>query len=352
MIYLVAEIACNHQGSVEVAKDLCEMAASPKRWDRDPSEQRSPYGFDAVKLCKRDLDREMARSQSESYYNGRHSFGRTYYEHRKELELDRSQISKVVAHARSKRLDVGITLCAPTLVDMAETIGFDFYKVASRDLTNEPLLEALAYTDTPVVISTGMATEEKMDVARKVLEGCDVTVCACTSSYPCEWKDVHLNQIHWLRDWIERHDLEWSVGFSDHTIGVQAPVAATALGVSYIEKHVTLWRGMRGSDHEPALGPDGVWRVARDVRNVERGMGVEAMVVPPSVREAREKLERSVAFESDAPEGTVIGSSNTMPLSPGTGVPWHQRASIYGERVKRDFHAQEIVDPSDTTGGE
>lgn len=331
----MAEIGQNHQGSVEAAKDMCEMAANPKRHDMYGGEVP---GADAVKLTKRDLSHELTRPAMERPYRGRQSFGDTYLKHRKALELSWPEIAEVYDHAKGLGLGVGITLCAPTLVDEVPR-EFDWLKVASRDLTNLPLLRALAATGKDVVISTGMAGPRELDAALSVLDGCDVTVLHCVSSYPTDPEDAHLRAIRWLK----RNYPEYRIGYSDHTKGLVAPVMAVAYGATWIEKHASLWRGMRGSDHAGAMGPEGWWYLSRNVRQAEAMRGELGMPVPDSVEPARQKLERSLAFASDLSEGTVLGTSNLELLSPGTGLSWMEREKLVGKQLCEDVEAQTLA---------
>lgn len=343
-VTVVGEIGQNHQGSVECAKDLCEMAANPHRHDFREDES---YGVDAVKLTKRDLDREGTSGFMSRRYEGRQSFGDTYGEHRAALELSWSGCAEVYDHATALGLDVGITLCAPTLVgELPFTPAF--LKVASRDLRNLPLLDALGATELPLILSTGMADvgdlRRGLDVVAAHHD--DVSILHCVSAYPTPPDAANLKTIAWLKSSFP----QYRIGFSDHTQGIVAPVMAVAMGARIIEKHLTLYRGMRGSDHQGALSSDGLWRMCRDVRMAEKMVGEYGMYVHHSVEPARAKLERSICTADDLEAGTLIGSSNTMLLSPGTGVGWHERDRLFGRRLAEDVDAKTVL--SSTMTGE
>lgn len=345
---LVAEIGQNHQSSPEVAKDLIELAACP----RLPSQRGvdRPEGFDAVKFCLRDNEHEGTADFMDRPYSGRQSFGDTYRDHRETLELSDAEIAELCEYARSKRLDVGLTICHPSRLSVLERCSPDWLKVASRDLTNLPLLRELAGRGYPVVISTGMATHDDLERALRTLHEAgqsltDVVVLHCVSSYPAEASDVNLRTIRWLK-----RNYGVTVGYSDHTTGVWAGPAAVAMGAEWIEAHITLWRGSRGSDHEGALGPEGCWRYVRDCREAERALGRPGMVVPDSVEKARRKLERSIAFSKDLEPGTLIGSSNTELLSPGTGIPWTERDEVFGRRLAEPAKGQTLVSSTQLEG--
>lgn len=341
--FLVAELGQNHNGSLAVALEMVDAVARP--YDADTG-QDIPWRWDAVKTTKRDLDYELARSAAETSYTGRNSFGATYAEHRQALELSWEDHARIRERAKAHGLCFVLTMCAPTLVD-GLPFGIDYAKVASRDLTHGPLLEALRDSGHRVILSTGMHGPDELRWALDVLgPAVDVSVLHCVSSYPTAPKDVNLRTIEWLQE----HHPGIRVGFSDHTVGLLAGPLAVALGASMLEKHVSLWRGMRGSDHRGALGPDGAWRYVRNVRHAEQMLGERAMFCSPAANAARMKLERSLAAAHDLPAGTVLGSSNTVLLSPGTGIPWPARKMVFGRRITEPVPARELI-PVDVVEG-
>src|SRR5690606_12202698 len=161
-VYLIGEIGQNHNGSVEIAKQIVDLAATPV------SEDLFGYSFkgmDAVKLTKRDLDHELSASALQAEYNSPHSFGRTYGEHRKALELSDEQHYEIYQYVKSKNLDFIETLCAPSCLSILKYFKPDYLKVASRDLTNLPLVKALAETKIPIILSTGMGGKPELEEA-------------------------------------------------------------------------------------------------------------------------------------------------------------------------------------------
>lgn len=338
MTYLVAELGQNHQGSRRLALDLVDAVARPYDAERD---KVLSHSWDAVKTCKRDLGRELSRSEETRPYEGRRSFGDTYLEHRRALELSWDDHAQVRDRAKSHGLDFIITLCAPTLVaEMPFTP--DAVKVASRDLTNVPLLEAIARLDVPVILSTGMHGPDAVDRALEIVGTESTTVLHCLSQYPADPDHVHLRTLKALRS---RYP-SVRVGYSDHTVGLLAGPLAVALGAETIEAHVTLWRGMAGSDHRGALGPEGVWRYARDVRLAERMLGEARVRAEGAADSARRKLERSLAIAEDAGPGTLVGSSNVVMVSPGTGLSWEDRDRVFGKTLTTSVQRHELLSTS------
>ncbi|MBF1539518.1 MAG: N-acetylneuraminate synthase family protein, partial [Prevotella salivae] len=288
--YIIGEIGQNHNGSVDIAKLLTELVARPIKED--------DFGIDiqpinAVKLTKRDLSEELSSSQMNRPYDNPNSFGKTYGAHRQFLELSDEAHFEVYKYAKSLGLDFVETLCAKGCLSMLRLFTPDRLKVASRDLTNLPLLEALAETHIPIILSTGMAGKKELDEALAVITKYhdNIAILHCVSQYPTEPDNLNLLTIRYL----QKHYGQYTIGFSDHTIGIAAPIVAVGMGAKIIEKHITIDRGMKGTDQKGSLGPDGVRRMVRDIRLAEHWMGTEDLYIDRSVAASKVKLERSIA---------------------------------------------------------
>jgi sialic acid synthase len=298
-------------------------------------------GMDAVKLTKRDLRQELSQSQMIRKYDSPHSFGETYGEHRAYLELSDEQHFEVYAYAKSKGLEFVETLCAKGCLSILKLFYPDRLKVASRDLTNLPLLSALAETKIPIIISTGMAGKIELDTAIETIARyhSNLSILHCVSQYPTEPKNVNLNTIRYLL----KHYAQFTIGYSDHTIGISTPLAAVAMGAKVIEKHITIDRRMKGTDQAGSLGPDGVHRMVRDIRLLNQSMGVFDIFIEPGTISAKEKLERSIASIRQLKKGEIIHESDIHLLSPGDGIKWIEKDSIIGKRISKDIEANEII---------
>jgi len=338
MTYLIAELGQNMQGSVEVAKDMIRVCANPMRHDL----YGEPVGgVDAVKMQKRSLAHELTREAATAAYHGDNAFGATYGEHRATLELTAEEHAECYRYAKALGLDFVDTVCAVEALDeLLAHFAPDRLKVASRDLTNHRLLDALAGTRIPLIISTGMADRGDLHAALDVVTAHhdDITILHCRSQYPTDPAKVNLRTITWLKD-----HYPYAVGYSDHTEGVWAPVAAVALGAEVIEKHVTMSRQSRGTDHPCALEPDGIYRWVRDTRYMEQALGRYDMFAEDATAAARLKLARSVAARHNIPAGVVITEDDIEPLSPGSGIPWPERATIVGGRSVHLLPAQTLL---------
>lgn len=338
--YIIGEIGQNHNGSVDIAKLITELISRPVE---DKMFELSCEPIDAVKLTKRDLDHELTNSMNARLYTGRNSFGKTYGEHRRYLELSNEEHYEVYQYAKSLGLDFVETLCAASCLSMLKLFTPDRLKVASRDLTNLPLLNALAETQIPIIISTGMAGEKELDEALDVISKhhSNITILHCVSQYPTHPDNLNLNSIPYL---IENYP-QYTIGFSDHTIGISAPVVAVGMGAKVIEKHVTIDRNMRGTDQEGSLGPDGVRRMVRDIRTAERWMGTKGIFIEDAVHSAREKLERSIATKRELKKGETITENDIQLLSPGDGYKWSEKEKVLGRKLILDIPKNEIIYP-------
>jgi|TARA_B110001450_G_scaffold12129_1_gene11659 3-deoxy-D-glycero-D-galacto-nononate 9-phosphate synthase len=336
--YIIGEIGQNHNGSLDIAKSIIDLCSKEIKEDVFGNTLK---GMDAVKLTKRDLSQELSNSEMNRVYDNKNSFGKTYGEHRKFLELNDEEHFEIYKHAKSKGLEFVETLCAVGCLSIFNYFTPDKLKVASRDLTNLPLLEVLAETKVPIILSTGMAGQNELNDALKVISKYheNISILHCVSQYPTKPKNVNLRTIHFLKN----NYTKYSIGYSDHTIGISIPVAAVSLGAEIIEKHVTLDREMKGTDQAGSLGPDGVHRMIRDIRILDMSLGEENMYIVEDTKATRNKLERSIATKKSLKKGDVLTKSDLHLLSPGDGFKWSQINKVKGKTLKVDILKDEII---------
>lgn len=336
--YIIGEIGQNHNGSVDIAKLIVELVARPVHEDVFNLDLKP---MNAVKMTRRDLNEELTMTQMNRIYDTPNSFGRTYGEHRAFLELDDQAHFEVYKFAKEKGLDFVETLCAKGCLSMLKLFTPDYLKVASRDLTNLPLLAAMAETKIPIILSTGMAGKKELDDALESITHYhdEISILHCVSQYPTHPDNLNLNTIKYLKS----HYGQYHIGFSDHTIGISAPSIAVGMGAEIIEKHITIDRHMKGTDQPGSLGPDGVNRMVRDIRMVERWLGTEDIYIDKSVAGSKEKLERSIASNRFIKAGEVITEDDIHMLSPGDGFKWVQKDEVVGHVATQDIPAHEII---------
>ena len=328
--YIIAEIGQNHNGSVDLAKQLIDVAEM--------------CGVDAVKSCKRDLACELTEAARSRPYEGPQSFGPTYGEHREVLELSPAQHQELNDYCVAKGMSYFVSACDIPSVDVMEEIGVPLYKVASRDLTNLPLLDRMADTGKPVILSVGMADERDIEDALGCIRAKHdkVVITHCTSEYPTPYEDVNLNAMHTIR---KQYDV--LTGLSDHTVGIMTATSSVAMGSCVVEKHLTLARYMKGTDHACSLEPDGMRRVVRDIRNLELAMGDGRINPPEGVIAAKTKLARSVTSKVAIPAGTELTEAMLTLKSPGDGIKWRDRSVLLGKTARRDIAADATLSVDD-----
>ncbi len=338
--YIIGEIGQNHNGSVDIAKLIVELIARPIKEEVFNLDLKP---MNAVKMTKRDLSEELTTSQMNRIYDTPNSFGRTYGEHRAFLELTDEEHFEVYKYAKSLGLDFVETLCAVGCLSLLKLFTPDYLKVASRDLTNLPLLQRLAETKIPIILSTGMAGTKELDEALDVITRyhSNISILHCVSQYPTYPDNLNLKTITYLK----KHYGQYKIGFSDHTIGIAAPIVAVGMGAEIIEKHITIDRRMKGTDQAGSLGPDGVLRMVRDIRITERWLGEEKLYIDPAVASAKEKLERSIASKRLIKAGSVINQEDLHMLSPGDGYKWSELNNVVGKTATKDIPANEIIYP-------
>lgn len=339
-VYIIGEIGQNHNGSVDIAKLIVDLVSRPVI---EPSLNIDLHPINAVKMTKRDLNEELSASQMNRPYDNPNSFGRTYGEHRAYLELSDEEHLEIYRHAKSRGLEFVETLCARGCLSLLRLFTPDYLKVASRDLTNLPLLQAMAETRIPMILSTGMAGKKELDEALDVITRYhdDIAILHCVSQYPTQPDNLNLNTIAYLKENYGRY----RIGFSDHTIGIAAPVVAVGMGAEIIEKHITIDRRMKGTDQAGSLGPDGVNRMVRDIRLAEHWMGVKDIYIDKSVAASKVKLERSIASLRNIKRGDIITEDMLHMLSPGDGYKWHDKGLVIGRAATTDIPANEIIYP-------
>jgi sialic acid synthase SpsE len=304
-------------------------------------------GVDAVKFCKRDIASDLTAAARATPYCGPQSFGATYGEHREALELSPHDYRHLKDRIRYNgwHFLLFATACDRVSVDhLEESIDPELYKIASRDLDNLPLLQHVAKLRKPVILSAGMARpgdiERALDTVRAYHD--QIVLMVCTSEYPTPNCHVGLRRI---RQWRYRYGV--LIGLSDHTPGITAGISGAALGACVVEKHLTLSRAMKGTDHAASLESDGMRRMVEKIREVEEML---RDVPRMELSDARRKLGRSLVSVRRIAAGETITERDLCLKSPGTGIPWRGRETVIGLRAVRDIPADSTIKPVDVEG--
>ena len=329
--FIIAEIGINHQGEVEIAKELIIKAKE--------------CGADAVKFQKRTISRILTKEGLEMPYDNRNSFGKTYGEHKYALELSEDDYKNLLAFSQNLEVEFSASGWDEESIDFLDKLGVSFFKMASADLTNFPLLEHAANKGKPMVLSTGMADMEIVKAAVELVSKFNnqIGILQCTSTYPAQFTEINLNVLHTY----QREFPDVVIGYSGHEHGIAIPVAAVALGARIVERHFTLDRTMKGGDHAASLEPQGFAKMVRDIHHVENAMGIFEKVVQESEFPVFKKLAKSIVSNVDIETGVPITRDMLTTKGPGTGINPMKMAAVIGKTVKVAIPMDSVIKEED-----
>jgi len=270
--YVIGEIGINHNGDVELAKKLIDTAAIA--------------GCDAVKFQKRTPEISVPPDQRDKKRDT--PWGEiTYLEYRHKVEFGAEEYQEIDTYCRQKNIDWFASCWDIPSVEFIEQFSPVCYKIASATITDDDLLESVVQTGRPIMLSTGMSTMEEVRRAVTQLPTERLLIAHATSTYPCKPEELNLRMIPELQQ-----EFACPIGYSGHEVGLQTTIAAVALGAAFVERHITLDRAMWGSDQAASVEPQGLIRLVRDIRVVEKALGDGVKKVYESEMPARQKLRR------------------------------------------------------------
>lgn len=257
-IYFIAEIGQNHQGDINIAKKMVDSLKG--------------LPISCIKTAKRDIDTCLSEEQKEMIYDNPNSFGKTYYEHRKALELSKDNFIELKNYVEDAGFDFISSFTDKPSLDFLQEIGTTGLKIASQRTADIELLQSVADTKLPTILSTGMSDITDVDKAVEILKDNDeLHLLQCTSTYPCPEEELNLNVIPMYK---ERYKgIIDSVGFSGHHSGVAPDIAAYMMGSRIIERHYTLSRSMKGTDHPGSLELQGIKYILKYIEQVKQALG-------------------------------------------------------------------------------
>jgi sialic acid synthase SpsE len=271
-VYIIAEIGINHNGDIEIAKQLMDVAVET--------------GCDAVKFQKRTP--EICVPEEQKSIPRETPWGSmTYFEYKKRIEFEQKEFEQIDAYAKQIGIDWFASPWDVPSVDFLEGFNVPCQKIASACLTDSELLTAINKTKTTTILSTGMSSMQEIDKAVSLLNDVPLAIAQATSTYPAEASELNLRAI---QTFAERYKVP--VGYSGHERGLQVTIAAVALGATFIERHITLDRSMWGTDHSASLEPEGLKKLVRDIRIIELALGDGKKKVYDSEIPIRAKLRR------------------------------------------------------------
>ncbi len=329
--YVIAEVGHNHQGSLDKAIELLKMAKE--------------CGADAVKFQKRDNLSLYTHALYNQPYDHENSFGKTYGEHRKALEFGLDEYRELIKQAR----EIGITLFATAFdlksADFLQKLDMPAFKIASGDLTNTPLLEYVAGFKKPMIVSTGGSTMEDVQRAYDTIMPINPQLCLmqATCSYPCSWEEMNLNTIKTYREKFPKA----VIGLSAHDSGIAMVVVGYILGARVVEKHVTLNRAMKGTDHAFSLERPGLTRVVRDLRRAHLSLGDGIKKRYPSEAVGLFKMGKKLVAARNLPAGYTLKREDIAIKSPNDGLPPYELQNVIGKVTLRPLAEDDTISFAD-----
>ena len=328
-VFVIAEAGVNHNGDISMALQLCDAAEKA--------------GADAVKFQTFRAEDLVVRGAPTAEYQERQTGEQDQFLMLQRLELSKAQHQKIKTYCDTIGIEFFSTPFSVNAVDMLVKLGVKRLKLSSGELTHRALVEHTAATQLPLLMSTGMGTMDEINEALSWVKGArghlrDVVVLHCTSAYPAPDETLNLNAMQSMA-----HDLHVSIGYSDHSLGIEAALAAVALGASVIEKHLTLDRMLPGPDHSASLEPQEFTRMVQAIRRVSvmLGDGVKAPL-PEEIDTAR-VARRSVVAAVDIAAGVAITADKLMCRRPATGIAPRDLPRVIGQFSRTAITAGSVL---------
>jgi N,N'-diacetyllegionaminate synthase len=330
-VLIIAEAGVNHNGSLETAKQLVDVA--------------SEAGADMVKFQTFSADRMVTISANKAeYQNQTTDASESQHSMIQKLELSREMHEDLIAYCKKCKIEFFSTGFDSQSINMLVELGLDLFKIPSGEITNLPYLRHVGKHGKPVILSTGMANMGEIETALDVLETSgtprnQITVLHCNTEYPTPMEDVNLKAMLSIRD-----AFGVKIGYSDHTLGTEVSIAAMAMGATVIEKHFTLDRALPGPDHRASLEPDELKAMVKAIRNIEIALGDG--IKRPSASEAKNKpiARKSLVATTAIRSGERFTKANLTVKRPGTGISPMLWDEVLGRTATREFAPDELIE--------
>lgn len=331
-VLIIAEAGVNHNGSLEIAKKLVDKAVEA--------------GVDIIKFQTFKAEKLVSKSAKQAEYQKKNigsSADDSQYNMLKKLELSEQNHQKLMAYCKEKGIRFWSTAFDSDSIDYLHSLNLGLWKIPSGEITNYPYIKKIAQYHEPVILSTGMCEMSDISAAMNELQKYGVqknqiTILHCNTEYPTPYKDVNLLAMQQIKK-----EFDVAVGYSDHTKGIEVPIAAVALGASVIEKHFTLDRNMEGPDHKASLEPDELKAMASAIRNIEKSLGTGNKTVSESERKNIAIARKSIVAACNIKKGDVLTEDNLTVKRPGTGISPMKWEEVIGTKAIKDFAEEEMI---------
>ena len=327
---IIAEAGVNHNGSLELAKQFIDAAAVA--------------GVSYVKFQSFKAEKLVTKEAEQAEYQQRNAADSSQYTMLKKLELTHRQHEELVAHCKQKGVRFLSTAFDLESIEYLHSLNLGLWKIPSGEITNFPYLKKIAQYGEPVIMSTGMCSMDDVEQALNVLleHGLtkeQITLLHCNTEYPTPMQDVNLKAMLQLRD-----KFGIKVGYSDHTKGIEVPIAAVALGAEVIEKHFTLDRTLPGPDHKASLEPNELKAMVDAIRNIEQALGDGQKHVSASEEKNIAIARKSIVAAKDIKRGELLTEENLTTKRPGSGISPMRWEEVIGTKAIRDFKEDELIE--------
>lgn len=327
-VFIIAEAGDNHNGDYNLALQLVDKAVEA--------------GADCVKFQTFVTENVISKfGQKAEYQKENTGSEESQFDMVKKLELSFEQFRSIQQYCKEKGIMFLSTPFDLESVDFLEEIGIPFWKIPSGEITNLPYLEKIASTGKDIILSTGMCTMDEIERALSVLRkngAGQITLLHCNTEYPTPMEDVNLHAMRKMEDVFQV-----PVGYSDHTAGIEVPIAAAALGASVIEKHFTLDKNMEGPDHKASLEPEELKQMVASIRNIEKAIGSGEKKPSPSEKKNISIARKSIVAKRDIRKGEKLTEDNLSVKRPGDGISPMRWYEIVGTAAVKDFKEDELI---------
>lgn len=330
-VFIIAEAGVNHNGNLDLAMKLVDVAADA--------------GADIVKFQTFKADQLVSKNAPKAEYQKKLTGeGESQYEMIQRLELDEETHKKIIKHCDSRGIQFLSTPFDLISIDLLNKLNLPCFKIPSGEITNLPYLRKIGSLGKKVILSTGMSNLGEVRKALEVLTtaGTDkdsIIILHANTEYPTPYGDVNLRAMQTMAS-----DLNVKVGYSDHTVGIEVPIAAVALGAIVIEKHFTLDRNLEGPDHKASLEPSELKAMVSAIRNIEVALGSHVKVPSESETKNIKIARKSIVAACDISVGEIFDETNLATKRPGTGVSPMRWDEWIGQTAKRDYEEDELID--------
>lgn len=330
---IIAEAGVNHNGSIDIAKQLVDKAVEA--------------GVDIIKFQTFKAEKLVSKSAKQAEYQKK-NIGSTsddsQYNMLKKLELSEQDHQELMTYCKERGIQFFSTAFDLESIDYLHSLNLGLWKIPSGEITNYPYIKKIAQYHESVILSTGMCEMDDISAAMDVLckngvERSQITILHCNTEYPTPYKDVNLLAMQQIQQ-----KYQVSVGYSDHTKGIEVPIAAVALGASVIEKHFTLDRNMEGPDHKASLEPEELKAMVSAIRHIEQALGDGHKQISESERKNIAIARKSIVAACPIKKGEMLTEQNLTVKRPGTGISPMRWEEVIGTKAIKDFAEEDLIE--------